>query len=286
VLTTRARRFGAAAGALILALLLVVGLYIALRKVAAPLLPTGTGCTAKAHGQGIPLADSQAAIAATIAGVAQHRSLPRRAVTVAYATALQESKLQNLYYGDRDSVGVFQQRPSQGWGPAKRLEDPIYATRKFFAALTAVRGYRIMPVYQAAQAVQHSADGYAYGQYSTPAAILATAFTGRAAHAVWCWYGSGITGRARMTAAARQLRRTFGRQDLRTASDPGLMVRISGERAGWAEAAWLVTHAASYGIREIRYAGLQWTAQRGTDGWVRTRSGGQAHPPPGTIVLG
>ena len=77
--------------------------------------------------------------------------MPPRAVAIAYATALQESKLTNLHYGDRDSVGVFQQRPSEGWGTTKQIEDPVYATDRFFEALAAVRGYLRMPIYAAAQ---------------------------------------------------------------------------------------------------------------------------------------
>ena len=273
-----------------LALGLALGLHDAFGHVA-PLLK-GTGCQARARGQDFHLAVGQAGIAATIAGVAQRRAMPDRAVTIAYAAALQESKLQNLPYGDRDSVGIFQQRPSQGWGPTWRLEQPVYASTKFFAALAAVPHYRSMPVYQAAQAVQHSADGSAYGQYAYPAAILARAFTGRAAHAVWCWYGTGNTGpatwrSAQLSAAARELRRTFGRQDMITTGDPVLVVRVRRARDGWAEAAWLVTHAGAYGIREVRCAGLQWSAASGRRGWIAQRAGRRAAPPPrGTVVLG
>ncbi len=117
------------------------------------------------RGAAIPLDTDQAGIAATIAGVAARHRLPQRAVTIALAAALQESQLQNLDYGDRDSVGVFQQRPSQGWGTTAELEDPVYATTKFFAALVRVPGYTKMPVDQAAQDVQHSADGSAYEQW-------------------------------------------------------------------------------------------------------------------------
>ena len=169
---------------MVLALLLTVGGYIALRHSVPVLEPAS--CDAAAAGQPVSLEVSQAGIAATIAGVAQHRALPTYAVTVALATALQESKLTNLHSGDRDSVGVFQQRPSEGWGPAQDLEDPVYASSKFFAALTQVRDYQVMPVYQAAQAVQHSADGNAYAQYSAVAGRLAAAFTGQRPHAVWC----------------------------------------------------------------------------------------------------
>ena len=131
-------------------------IYTSFRHVTAA--PPAPGCQAGTGARAITLDTDQAAIAATIAGVAARHRLPRRAVTIAYAAALQESKLQNLDYGDRDSVGIFQQRPSQGWGPAADLEDPVYATTKFFAALTQVNGYTTMPIYKAAQAVQHSAD--------------------------------------------------------------------------------------------------------------------------------
>src|SRR5262249_27268804 len=107
---------------------------------------------------------------------------------IAYATALQESHLRNLESGDRDSVGLFQQRPSQGWGTAEQLQDPVYATSRFFGALIKVRDYTGIPVHVAAQRVQHSADGSAYPQHETAARTRAVAFTGRAAGAVRCWY--------------------------------------------------------------------------------------------------
>ena len=119
-----------------MAVLLLIGLYVAFQRIS-PLL-RGSDCTAAGDGQAVTLGTGQAGIAATIAGVAQRDALPAQAVTVAYAAALQESKLQNLPYGDRDSVGVFQQRPSQGWGPRRELENPVYATSKFFSALAKV----------------------------------------------------------------------------------------------------------------------------------------------------
>ena len=100
---------------------------------------------------------------------------------------MQESHLHEPDYGDLDSVGVFQQRPSEGWGRPASCIDPVYASTKFFQALARVPGYQRLPVYRAAQAVQHSADGYAYEPVPAEATHLATDFTGRAAHAVWCW---------------------------------------------------------------------------------------------------
>jgi hypothetical protein len=284
--TTRRGRIAAAAAVALVAALVAAAVLYGLRRPPVFRPSVGVGCEARSHGQGIPMAASQAAIAATIAGVAQRRELPDRAVTIAYAAALQETKLQNLDYGDRDSVGIFQQRPSQGWGPARKLEDPVYAANKFFAALSAVPGYRRMPVYKAAQAVQRSADGDAYSQFAYPGAIMSTAFTGRVASGVWCWYGRGIRSRIRLAAAARGLAASFGPLEVTSADDPALVVRVRAAREGWAEAGWLVTHARAYGIRAVRYAGLQWTAAQGTRGWRADRPGLPAKLAPGTVVLG
>ncbi len=181
-------RARAIVGAAVVLVLVVAGygVYDHFRAVTPP--PPPPGCQAGIGVQAISLDPDQAAIAATIAGVAVRRKLPKQAVIIAYAAALQESKMQNLDYGDRNSVGVFQQRPSQGWGPATDLEDPVYATTKFFAALVRVPGYTRMPVDQAAQDVQHSGDGSAYEQWAAVAAQLAGYFTGTSPHGVSCWY--------------------------------------------------------------------------------------------------
>ena len=288
---TRSRRGRAVAFAAAVAVAASVALYLGFRHAAPLLHSTGSGCQARSEGQVIPLAASQAGIAATIAGVAQQRALPGRAVTVAYATAWQETKLQNLPYGDRDSVGIFQQRPSEGWGPRRLLLQPVYAAGKFFAALAAVPRYRQIAVYKAAQAVQHSADGTAYEQYTYTSAVMSRAFSGRQPHAVWCWYGAGISGRARLTAAAAELRRTFGpvpvtAAAVTSAGRPVLTISAARPRDAWAEAGWLVSHAPKYGIRQIRYRELQWSAATGQQGWQRPRPGRRATPPPGTVVLG
>ena len=201
---------------------------------------------------------------------------------MAYAAALQESKLTDLTYGDRDSVGVFQQRPSEGWGPRRELENPVYATSKFFGALVKVPRYRRIPIYQAAQDVQHSADGFAYAQYGSMAAQMTVAFTGQDPHAVWCWYSRKISGTARTDAASTELAQTFGPQQARARADPGLIVQVTGARRGWVIAAWLVSHAQQYRISYVAYAGYRWTAADGARGWAPSDS----PSPPGSIQLG
>jgi hypothetical protein len=268
---------------LVLALLLTVAGYIALRHSVPGLEPSS--CSVTAPGQPVSLNVGQAGIAATIAGVAQKDEMPRRAVTVAYATALQESKLTNPHHGDLDSVGVFQQRPSQGWGPRRQLEDPVYATAKFFAALGRIPDYASLPVYRAAQAVQRSADGYAYNQYATVASRLSKAFTGETAHAVWCWYPEGV-GKARLTAARQGLSHAFGPMQAEPFGDPVLAVRTPGGKDGWAVSAWLVSHAGAYGIRHISYDGYQWTTTHASSGWTAVKAGSRAKAPPATVVFG
>lgn len=265
---TRRKRLAIPVFSLLAALAAAAVLYVGFQRVA-PLIEGG--CNAESDGQVVPLSTGQAAIAATIAGVAQRDALPPQAVTVAYAAAMQESKLQNLPSGDRDSVGVFQQRPSQGWGTRKQLLNPIFATTRFFSALAAIPGYLRLSVSQAAQDVQRSADGSAYGQYAPQGSIMATGFTGAAPRSVWCWYGSGISGRRRLAAAEYHLMAAFGPLGIRRVGDPVTAVRVPDRGVGWAVACWLVTHAASYRIAAVRFAGYQWLASHGQKGWRKAR---------------
>jgi hypothetical protein len=252
-------------------------IYHSFRNVTSP--PPPPGCQAGTGVQAIDLEPEQAAVAATIAGVAARHRLPPRAVTIALAAALQESKLRNLDYGDRDSVGIFQQRPSEGWGSATQLQSPVYAATKFYAALTQVHGYATMPVYQAAQDVQHSADGSAYQQWTDLAGQLTGYFTGKSPHSVSCWYTP--SGQANLAGAERQIRQTFG-----PAGRKAVVVRITTERSGkknakstavlhvqraaaWTVASWLVAHAQAYHLTEVRYAGFSWKAANGSMGWQR-----------------
>src|SRR5262249_14535179 len=188
----------------------------------------------------------------------------------------------NLAYGDRDSVGVFQQRPSEGWGPASKLRDPVYATTKFFQALSHVFGYQQKPVYQAAQAVQRSADGLAYVQYQPEAAKLTTYFPGQAPPAVWCWSATPVAGNADMASARAALLNTFGglgQGRVSTLGDsPTLQLRPSNQELGWAVASWLVTHAAKYRIHSVRYGGFEWREAAGTAGRAHAAKPGLSGP--------
>ncbi len=273
----RARRKGAAIFTFCVVALLGVASYLAYSAYqhVTPLL-TGPGCQAGSGTSSVSLDPQQASIAATIAAVAASERIPARAVTIAYATAMQESHMHNLDYGDQDSVGVFQQRPSEGWGTASELEDPVYATSKFFGALIRVPGWLDLPVDQAAQAVQHSADGSAYSQYDLMAATLTSAYTGQQAHDVWCWPGPGPQPRQNISAAGTGLAAAFGAAAggrpvtsftvSHSAKTAAAAVQVQPTDA-WTVASWLVTHAAAYGLTDVRYDGYQWTAAAGRQGW-------------------
>ncbi len=126
------------------------------------------------------LTPEMAGNARTIIRVGRSLSVPDYGIVVALATALQESGLRNLPYGDRDSLGLFQQRPSAGWGSASQLLTPTYAARLFFGGphnpnagttkgLLDIAGWQSKSVTQAAQAVQHSAYPDAYAKWEATA---------------------------------------------------------------------------------------------------------------------
>jgi hypothetical protein len=126
---------------------------------------------------GYALTTEQVGNARTIAAVGRDRGLPEQAVVIALATAMQESRLRNLDYGDRDSLGLFQQRPSQGWGTPEQVQDPVYAAGKFYDGLVRVPGWDTRRLTDAADAVQRSAFPEAYQQHQELAQQLAATLT-------------------------------------------------------------------------------------------------------------
>ena len=121
----------------------------------------------------IDLNDEQTANAKAIIAATKKAGLPERAAVISIATSLQESKLENLgHLGDRndhDSLGLFQQRPSSGWGTPEQITDPEYSTLAFLKGLKQVDGWESMPLTEAAQTVQVSAYPDAYAQWEQQA---------------------------------------------------------------------------------------------------------------------
>jgi hypothetical protein len=153
-------------------------------KPAAPpesdLIPQGT----QGEQVGATLSTGQVQNAKAIVDTGKDLKLPPRAEVIAVATSLQETKLNN--YGDlgadndHDSLGLFQQRPSAGWGNPDQLTDPKYAATQFYKALEQVPGWQSLPLTVAAQTVQVSAFPDAYAKWEKQAAdlVLATYGTG------------------------------------------------------------------------------------------------------------
>jgi len=257
--------------ALVLGGLTYAGFRIYQRVSTALIVP---GCQAGSGPSALPLGQDQAPIAATVAGVAARMGLPLRALEIGYATALQESKLTNPTYGDRDSVGVFQQRTSEGWGTTAQLEDPEYATTAFFSALVKVPNYLNLPIDQAAQDVQHSADGSAYAQWDSTAEFLATSYV-TTPHAVTCWYKPAAGTKANLASADSGLVDIFGPTGaasngavLQAVSSgaSGLEVQVRPE-IGWTVANWLMANASTYGLTKVSYDGWEWSASLTETSW-------------------
>jgi cell wall-associated NlpC family hydrolase len=127
------------------------------------------------------LTADQARNAAVIIGVGQQVGIPVRGWVIAIATALQESDLINSGAAtDQDSLGLFQQRPSQGWGTPAQIMDPAYASAAFYTALRHVPGWESLPLTVAAQRVQRSAFPDVYQKHEARATEIVAAYTGRA----------------------------------------------------------------------------------------------------------
>lgn len=236
-------------------------------------------CTTKVNGLTVVLTDTQARNASLISAIAMRRGMPAHAATIALAASLQESKLYNLHSGDRDSLGLFQQRHSQGWGTTQQILDPVHATNAFYDALARVPGYETMPVTVAAQRVQRSGFPSAYAVYESDARALASALTGYSAAAFSCHLatptGTPPPAAQRATTLRRSLAPAFGAVSVAVASGSRLEVSAASHPRGWAMASYLVSHASSLGLTHVRYAGRAWSA--GSDaGWQKDASSSAA----------
>ncbi|MCH1868039.1 hypothetical protein [Nocardioides sp. CFH 31398] len=293
------------AGVLVLVLLLLsgiaVGTWFAVGRLLGPIipgLPTAEGCSVEVDGHYVEVSAEQAENAALISAIAVRRGLPARAASIALATAYQESKIINIDYGDRDSLGLFQQRPSQGWGTEEQVQDPVYATNAFYDALVEVDGYEDMRVTVAAQEVQRSGFPEAYADHEADARALASALTGNSPGTFTCTVDGeaeasstdlndvGLTERA--DAVRRDVLEAYG--EVQTGGfapegvDSGHMegsahydgravdfffrpVNDTNQVRGWSVAQYLVAQAERLDVATVIYDGRIWTARRSAQGW-------------------
>ncbi len=289
------------AGAILVAvavLAVVAGTGYAVLRHVGPLAPT-EACSATVGGREVTLATEQAENAALITAVSVRRGLPARAASIALATAYQESKLYNLETGDRDSLGLFQQRPSQGWGTRAEILDPYYAIDAFYDALARVDGYESMRITVAAQRVQRSGFPEAYADHEADARVLASALTGNSPQTFSCTVDgdvpaerdrlddAGLTRRA--AAVRRDVEAAFGELALGGFAPGGVRtghiagsahyegravdifvrpVNAGNRKRGWAIAQYLAAQADRLGVRTLIFDGRIWTAGFRSDaGW-------------------
>lgn len=263
-------------------------------------LPDPEGCTAQVDGLVVDLTLEQAENASVIAAIGVRRGLPARAVSIALATAYQESKIRNLDHGDRDSLGLFQQRPSQGWGSEEQIRDPFYATNAFYDALVEIDGYQDMRITEAAQRVQRSGFPEAYEDHAADARALASALTGYSAGGAFTCVVDAPSGldrqdpgrdglTPRTDVVRRDVTRAFGDLSLGGFAPDGVNtghqegsthydgravdifvrpVNQANNRRGWAIAQYLVANAARLDLQHVIFDKRIWTAGwRSEQGW-------------------
>jgi hypothetical protein len=269
-------------------------------------VPLREHCLATTSTSIADLDPEQAGNAALITALAVKRRLPARAATIALATAMQESKLYNLDYGDRDSVGLFQQRPSQGWGTREQVLDPVHAANAFYDALVKIDGYQSMEITKAAQKVQRSAYPAAYAEHEPAARALASALTGNSPGAFSCVLNppaapvaqragaAGLTPRAADVVAAAAAQTGLAGVAAPANTDAGQVAgtRVQfitrGADAGgtaWALAHWAVAQAAALAVVSVSVDGRQWRRQDVEAGWQPSSGGAEAATGSATVVV-
>lgn len=242
-------------------------------------------CQVTASGSTFDWAPDQASNAAAITAIAIQRGLPPRAASIAIATAMQESKVRNVGYGDRDSLGLFQQRPSQGWGTEEQILDPEYSTNKFFDALVLVADYESMDIADAAQEVQRSADGAAYAQHESKARVTASVLSGQTPGGIGCALkepeAPGDT-----EALAALLEKDFG---LTPDIGDGVVSLLADDAdTAWAVASWAVARATDTGAIRVAVDQQQWdrTMTKEALEWQPVELGpGEDAPDPNLVVI-
>jgi hypothetical protein len=252
---------------LLLALaLLAGGIYTVVAVVQRSETLVAERCTADVGTQHAELATDQTVNAALITAVAVQRGLPPRAASIALATAMQESKLRNIDHGDLagpDSRGLFQQRPSQGWGTEEQIMDPYYAVNAFYDALVKIPGYESLDITDAAQRVQRSAFPHAYAQHEEMGRSFASALSGQTPAALQCTLRAPQEPGQPETVDA-ELARAYGA--LETAVEGKSLVVDAASSEAWSVAQWAVANAKDLAVTRVDVAGHSWV-RKDQAGW-------------------
>lgn len=259
------------AGVSVLALLAVGGVvaWSAYHRVP---LPVEDRCTATVQATTVTLDPERSYYAALISGVSVKRGLVPRAASIALATAFQESGMRNLDYGHADSIGLFQQRPSKGWGTIEEIMDPWYSATAFYKALVKVKGWEDGDINDVAQKVQRSAHPEAYRKHVAKSRTLASSLTGQTPASFSCAVRS--PGDPDPEGMAAYLKRTFGKTiDLAT-TDTGLTITASNPAVAWSVAHAAIAGTGRYGLAAVSIGNWTWTH----DPWSPAAWHGPGHP--------
>lgn len=213
----------------------------------------------------ISYSPEQAEHAATIAAVGVREGMSTHDVTIALATALQESKLRNLDHGDRDSLGLFQQRPSQGWGTPEQLQDPVYAAYQFYVMLALVEDRDDRPLTEVAQEVQRSGFPDAYARHEERSALLSAALTAAQPGAVTCRLDPPAP--EDVPVSREEVAEELTRQVDVTpeVTGEGLVAVLEDENLAWTVGGWAVAHARRTGVQSVSVGDHTWTRGKGPD---------------------
>lgn len=243
----------------LVATVVVVGLVVLYNYNKTP-LPLQDHCVARVQQDAVSLDSEQSRNASIIIGVGTQRGLVPRAGSIALATAYQESGIRNLDHGDRDSLGLFQQRPSQGWGTEAQVQDPWYAANKFYEVLVQVAGWRDGDINDVAQAVQRSGHPNGYARHVANARRLASSLTGETPASFACVVKDPPPGDPAGLAAF--LVKTLPEESAVVQGPSEVRVTAQSDRLAWSAAHIAVANTAQYGLARVEVGGLSWTASR------------------------
>ncbi|MHA6511098.1 hypothetical protein [Tessaracoccus sp. Z1128] len=207
------------------------------------------------------LSAEQARNAAVIVAVSAERGLPERAAVIALATAYQESDLRNLDYGDRDSLGLFQQRPSYGWGTEEEILDPWYSSARFYEELVTFSGWETGDINDVAQQVQRSGFPEAYRQHVDKATAVAGTLRGSRPEGIACLSFEDSPTPDR-TVFDRVLG-TLGSGVTVAATDTGVILTSADETTLWAAAQLAVANTYASGLTAVVVGDREWTSAEG-----------------------
>lgn len=221
-----------------------------------PVIPVDH-CTAVAGGYSGSLSPEQAGNAAIIVGESIRRGLPARAATIAIVAALQESRLYNIDYGDLDSLGLFQQRPSQGWGTPEQIMDPWYAAGKFYDALVKLPHWQSDPIGSVAQQVQRSAYPDAYAAHESAGRAIASALTGQTPASFRCIANDGDGGGGDGLVAL--LAQVWGGNITIIQAATTVTVETADATTAWAVAQLSMAQLAASGLASVQVGDQLWT---------------------------